>query len=96
MGNLTEINLNLVDEILDLKFLSNYHLSTLSRNGIIRVWNFYTCEIITEYHTNDKIRKQQLSFDYFSDTGDLAYSDQRSIKILNTGYVVYSNVSNIH
>ena len=93
--NSKTFNLNMDDEILKLTFLSNFHLSTLSRNGIIRVWNFYTCENITEYYNKDKIRKQHLSLDYFSDTGDLAFSEDRSIKILNTG-LLYSNFSNIN
>ena len=87
--------LNIDDEILDLKFSSNFHLLTSSRNGIIRLWNIYTCEIISEYiNSNNKIRKHLL-LDYFSDTGDLAYSEFRSINILNTG-LLYYNVSNIN
>ncbi len=74
------------DEIFDLKFSSNFHLLTSSRNGIIRLWNIYTCEIISEYNnSNNKIR-EHLSLDYFSDTGDLAYSESRSIKILNQNH----------
>ena len=84
-------NGNINDEIIDLIFLSNSHLSTCSRNGIIRVWNIYTCEIINVFNQNNvKIRNKHLALDFFPDTGDLAFSEDRSIKILNTG-LVYSN-----
>jgi WD40 repeat protein len=82
------------DEILDLTFLSNFHLATGSANGIIRIWNIYTCEIISEYINNDKNRKHIL-LDFYPDTGDLAFGEARSIKIFNTG-LLYSNFSNIN
>ena len=46
---------------------------------------------------NDFVTKYRkyLSLDYFQETGDLAYSESRSIKILNTG-LFYYNVSNIN
>jgi len=91
--NITEIYLNMDNEILDLKFLSNFHLSTCSRNGIVRVWNFFTCEIIAQYNNSNFKTKKHLSLDYYLDTGDLAYSEDRLIKILNTG-LLYSNFSN--
>jgi len=91
--NITEMYLNIDNQILDLKFLSNFHISTCSRNGIIRVWNFCTCEIITQYNNSNFKTKKHLSLNYFLDTGDLAFSEERSIKILNTG-LLYSNVSN--
>ncbi len=80
--------LNIDDEILDLKFLSDFHLATLSRNGIIRVWNIYTCDKISEFKNNIQIRNH-FSFDYFSDTGELAYSETRSIKILNASFFFF-------
>ena len=63
-------------------------------NGIIRVWNIYTCEIIETCQFNYKFRKQ-LSLDYFQETGELAFSEARSIKILNT-VLLYSYISNIN
>ncbi len=80
------------DKIFDLTFLSSLHLATCSMNGIIRIWNIYTCKSIDEY--SEKVGKQ-LSLDYFQETGELAFSEARSIKILNS-VLLYSNFSNIN
>jgi hypothetical protein len=87
--------LNKNDEILDLTFLSNIHLAISSRNGSILVSNIYTCGVVSEFKNNSTNIRQHLSLDYFPVTGDLAYSEARSIKIMNTG-LSYTNISNIN
>jgi WD40 repeat protein len=91
--NLYTSNIDKNDEILDLLFLSNYHLATSSLDGTLRVWNIYTCEIISNL-TNDIIRKHA-SLDYDSYNGDLAHSEAKLINIYNAGFI-YFNVSNVN
>ena len=75
------------DKILDLIFVNNIYLATIYQSGTIIVRNIYLCII-------DKIENNQtgkyFAIDFFKDSADLIYSEDKVIKILNNG-LFYSN-----